>query len=542
MTRDLARMERTQFDALVVGAGIYGLALAWELTSRGASVAIVDRGDFGGATTSNSLKTLHGGIRSLQHGALGEMRRFVRERRALATIAPHLVRPLAFTIPTTRHPLHSKAALGSFLTLYDLLTRDRNTNVAPTLRLPPSRILSRAEARDVNPLVDQREVTGAAVWYDYQMRSSERVALAFLQTAVYAGACAANYAEAGALLREGSRVVGARVTDLVSGTTIDLRARAVINAAGPWAWSLLDRACVSTRLDRPGFSKAMNFVVRPVTTAYAVGGLARGRFVFIVPWREYSIAGTSHHPFTGSADTLDLQCAEVRDFLDEVQTAFPGAALTARDIRLVHRGLLPARPRAAAGHDELLKDSIVYAHQDDGTPGLFTVMGVRYTTARETAERAADRILPTILDRSAASRTVSTPLHGGDIVDIAAFERSAVAAAPGFNSPLVRRLVAQYGSSYGTVLKQCQADPRLAEPLGEDCPVTAGEILHAVRDEMAIHLSDAVLRRTDAASAADPGRGPLEKAAAIMAPHLGWSEQTMRDEIADVERLFRLSL
>ena len=384
MTRDLARLERAQFDALVIGAGIYGLALAWELTSRGAAVAIVDRGDFGSGTTSNSLKTLHGGIRSLQHGALGEMRRFVRERRALATIAPHLVRPLGFAIPTTRRLVHHKAALGAFLTLYDLLTGDRNAHVQPSLQLPSSRILSRDEALDVNPLVDRRDVTGGALWYDYQMRNSERLALAFLQSSVDSGACAANYAEATSLLRDGNRITGATIRDSVSGATIDVRARATINAAGPWAWTLLDRAGVTARIDRGGFSKAMNLVVRRVTGAHAVGGVARGRFVFVVPWREYSIAGTSHHPFEGAAETLDLQSTEVRDFLDEVRTAFPGAGLSEHDIRLVHRGLLPARPRGVPGHGDLLKDTIVHAHQDDGTPGLFTVVGVRYTTARET--------------------------------------------------------------------------------------------------------------------------------------------------------------
>jgi glycerol-3-phosphate dehydrogenase len=538
MTRDLARLERTAFDALVIGAGIYGLALAWELTSRGATVAVVDRDDFGGQTSFNSLKTLHGGIRSLQHGALAEMRAFVRERRAIATIAPHLVRPLAFAVPTVRRPPRNRLVLGVFLALHDFLARDRNDGVDPLLKLAPSRILSRTAALELNPLIGGDGVTGAAVWYDYQMRSSERLAFAFLQSAVREGACAANYVDARELLRNGDRVIGARVTDRISGGWFDVRARAVVNATGPWAWTWLDRAGAKAAIARPALSKAMNFVVRRVTTDHALGGVARGRFLFIVPWRDHSIVGTSHHPFSGCADDLTVRSSEVRDFLSEVQDAFPRAGLTERDIRLVHRGLLPAVPATTRGHDDLLKESIVHAHDADGLPGLVTVMGVRYTTARGTAELAADRILSTLRQPAAPSRTARTPLFGGDIADLEAFERQAIAGAADLPPDTVRRLVALHGSHYTAILARLRSSGRLAEPLSADCAVTAGEIVHAIEAEMAVHLSDAVLRRTEVASAGHPGRQVLEKAAGVMASQLGWSEQRVLDEIASVERYF----
>src|SRR5688500_7667215 len=132
MIRDLARLSTDMFDAIVVGGGVYGLATAWELASRGISVAILDRSDFAAGTSFNSLKTVHGGIRALQHGALRDMREFVRERRAIATIAPHLVRPLPFVVPTYRHPVRNRTAMGLFFAVYHQLAADRTGGVDPS--------------------------------------------------------------------------------------------------------------------------------------------------------------------------------------------------------------------------------------------------------------------------------------------------------------------------------------------------------------------------------------------------------------------------
>src|SRR5918993_416571 len=183
MQRDLRQLADTRFDVLVVGAGFYGVTTAWDAAQRGLSVAIIDKDDFGAATSFNNLKTLHGGLRSLQHLNFQQARLFVRERRALARIVPHLVRPLPFVVPTG--------------------------------------------------------VTGGAVWYDYQMQSTDRVTLSFLLSAIDAGAAAANYVRVTRFLQEHNRVIGVMAEDRMTRTTFVIRATVVVNAAGPWAASLL---------------------------------------------------------------------------------------------------------------------------------------------------------------------------------------------------------------------------------------------------------------------------------------------------------------
>lgn len=501
MIRDLARLANEAFDVLVIGGGIYGLATLRELTARGLRAALVDRGDFAAATSFNSLKTVHGGIRALQHGALPTMREFVRERRGLARLAPHLVRPLPFVVPTHRHPVRNRPLMSTFLTAYDLLASDRNDGVDPRLALPRSRTVSRDECLRLNPLIDPAGITGGAIWHDYQLHSPERLAIGLLDAAVREGAAAANYTEARQFVQHAGAIRAVRLRDAADGGELEVRCRSVINAAGPWAWPLLQHAGVAPRTATPpAMSLAMNLVVDRPASTYAVGGLADGRFLFLVPWRDRSIIGTSHHEFRAHPDDLTVRDAQIEDFLREAAMAFPRADVRQANIRLVHRGLLPV-----ARGTELLKHSIIRDHASDGIDGLITIVGVRYTTARATAASAAEHVAAKLGHPSGTSSPTLVPIP------------DSVAAS-------VARITSR--------------EPALAAPLSATCPVTRAEVVHAVRHEMAIHLADALLRRTGAGTGGHPGHEAVQSAAALMAEELGWTSSRVADEIAAVAALY----
>ena len=541
--RDLRGLGDTSFDLLVIGGGIYGAAATWDATQRGLSVAVIDKGDFGGGTSFNSAKTVHGGVRALQSGNLAELRQFVRERRALSTIVPHLVQPLPFVIPTYAGLPRNRWLMRFYFALNDLLARDRNDVRDPAQRLPASRLLSRDECLTLSPAIDPTGVTGGIEWHDAQMYNSDRVTLSFLLSATQAGAVAANYVQATGLLWDHGRVTGARVVigpdvaDTPSGATLDVRARVVLNCAGPWAPQLLATLApqaagsLSTRL-----SKAMNLVTRrPLAQTHAVGGPASGRLLFIAPWRGHAIVGTSHDPFDGPPSGLSVTRADVGRFLDEVNTAFPLAHLEHDDISLVHRGLLPAV--GDGGSATLRKTSLVRDHRADQVDGLVSVLGVRYTTARDTAQRAVDTVFGVLGKTPPPCRTASTPLVGGDTSDTRTLQQTAVAeASPNVTEPTAVRLTRSYGTRYRQVLDQLKSDPDDARQLGATCEVTSGEVRHAVRHEMAVTLADAVLRRTETASGGHPGRDALRTAAAVMAEELDWSSDDTEQQISAVER------
>jgi glycerol-3-phosphate dehydrogenase len=542
MERDLSRLVATKFDVLVIGAGIYGATIAWDAAQRGLSVAVIDRGDFGGGTSFNNHKTVHGGLRSLQQGNFPQMREFIRERRALSRILPHLIHPLPFLVPTYRRPTRSRTALRLALAVHNLVSRDRNDLPDTSKHLPAGRVISRQECLQRYPALDPAGVTGGALWYDCQMYNTDRVTLAFLLSSAGAGAVAANYVEATGFLRSGDRLLGVRARDRIDNQDLDIEARLVVNAAGPWAGSVLklvpgaDSAAATMRL-----SKAMNLVLeRRIATDHALGGLVGSRFLFLLPWRDVNVIGTSHEPFVGNPDALSATGEWVDGFLKDARQAFPTAALTRDDIRLVHRGLLPM-VNGNGSHVRLLKESLVHDHRREGVQGLLTVMGVRFTTARHTARSAVDAVFRFFGREPPPCRTDVLPLAGGDIRQFDEFLRVALAPEyPGVSRDTVRRLVLSYGSNYRRVLALMLNDLEHARPIGNACGVTRAEIRYAVREEMAVKLSDAMLRRTEAGSAGHPGPDAFREAAAVMGEELGWDRDRMMSEIAEVEATYRI--
>ncbi len=208
MQRDLTELARKEFDLLVIGGGIYGAFVAWDAALRGLSVAMIEKGDFGHATSSNTLRVIHGGLRYLQYGNIPRMRRSIAERTAFMRIAPHLVHPLPFLIPTYGHWRESKALLSLALSLNELIGFDRNRLADPQKHLPRGRVISRDECRRLIPGVSDRGLTGGLMYYDCQMYDSERLILAVARSAAQAGAALANYVEATKFLRNGARVDG----------------------------------------------------------------------------------------------------------------------------------------------------------------------------------------------------------------------------------------------------------------------------------------------------------------------------------------------
>ncbi len=520
MQRDLRRLADTKFDVIVVGAGFYGVTAAWDAAQRGLSVAIIDKDDFGAATSFNNLKTLHGGLRSLLALNFAQMRLFIRERRALARILPHLVRPLPFVVPTTRNPKRSALAMRLALAVSDAVASDRNEGLSdPGTHLPASRIVSREEALRLNPVIAPEGVTGGAVWYDYQMQSTDRVTLSFLLSAVDAGAVAANYVQAQRLLQQNGRVIGVRVEDRLTGEAFAIRGTVVVNAAGPWAASLLaDLPASAQGAPPPRLSRAMNIVTRKVVNDHACGGLVNGRYLLLVPWRDVSMLGTSHDAHEGTADQLKVSRWDLEAFLKDAREAFPHANLTTSDVRLIHRGLLPM----ISGHGtevRLVKESQVVDHSKHGLPGLVSMFGVRYTTARHTAEQAVDAVFRVMGHATPPPcRTAETPLQGGSIMHMDNFLKAVMLRdVDGIPADTLKRIAATYGTGYDLVLQMARDVPALGRPLGRDCDVIGAEILYAARREMAVKLGDALIRRTEAGAAGHPGSDAIERAGAIMA-------------------------
>ncbi|MGH8175750.1 MAG: glycerol-3-phosphate dehydrogenase/oxidase [Steroidobacter sp.] len=547
MHRNTKALSEGEFDILIIGAGAFGAAAARDAALRGLRTALIERADFGGGTSAECFKMVHGGIRYLQHADIPRLRASCHERSALLRIAPHLVHPLPIAIPTYGYGQSGKAFLGAGACAYDLLTMGRNAGISdPERRVGRTRFLSRAEVLALFPHLRARALTGAVVFEDGQMYNPARLVLAFVKGAVAAGATACNYLEAQSFLWEGDAVRGVRVRDQLNGECFDVRARLTLNAAGPWADYLQQDPERFGTQQRAPFSRDAYFIVdRPPTSPYgvAVQGLSRDkdallgratRHLFAAPWRDKTLLGVWHRLFPDSPDAACIEPDEIEQWLFELNAVYPELSLSSSEVTFANFGLVPFGDTATESELSFGKESRLIDHRSvHGVHGLVSLVGIRFTTARADAGRALDLLLQQSPLRAASVATDRLPLPGGDIDDFQAFQIRAHCAEIAIDSHALDALLRNHGAEYWQVL-DCANGARASRIAGTT--TLCAELWHAVDREMAMHLEDVVMRRTDLAAGAHPGRPALEEAATLMGERLAWSTRRIRDEIVATER------
>jgi glycerol-3-phosphate dehydrogenase len=533
--RDPARVASTSYDLVVIGGGIHGLAIAYDAASRGLRTALVERSDFGSGLSFNHQKTVHGGLRALQTFNVQRAREGIRERRTLARIAPWLLRPLPFLMGTYRSATRGRLALRAGFKLESWLGRKRNEGVEPELHLPAPRLVSKAATQRLFPGIDQRHLTGGAQWYDYQMTESDRLTIAFASAADAAGADLLNYVEAVAPILSEGRVAGIRVRDALTGVEADVGAAVVVNAAGGQAGVVMRMLGV----ERPfPVLKALNLVTSRRASDIALAAPSEGRMLTLVPWRGRALIGTGQS--SAQAQPIDgaVSHAEVDAFIARANAAFPALELQPQDVTLVHQGLVPAAT-GNNGEFDLLPASQIFDHAADGRRGAFTVAAAKYTTARLTAERLVRLAGARLGRRLPPSRTDSRVLPGGGIADHEALAiETARDARIELRPHVTRRLIEHYAEQAAEIVRLMASDSSLRNPLVPESPVVAAEVAYAVRAEMAVRLSDIVIRRLGLGDAGHPGAPLVGAAASIAASELGWDAGRTRAEIDEVDRFY----
>jgi glycerol-3-phosphate dehydrogenase len=548
MKRDLAALGAGEFDILVVGGGAFGAAAAWDATLRGLRAAVIDQSDFGSGASAECFKMVHGGIRYLQHADIRRLRSSCAERSAFLRIAPHLVKPLPIAIPTYGHGRQGKAFLAAGMLAYDLFTMGRNAGIAdPLRRISGMRLLSRNRTLELFPELEQSSLTGAAVFEDGQMYHTARLVLAFVQSAVERGAVAANYLQASRFLWEGRRVRGVRAVDRLTGDEIEIRARLVLNAAGPWAEYLLADPEHFELRTRGHFSRDACFLVdrKPRSPfALAVPGWTKdsdavvsraARHLFAVPWRDRTLIGVWHRLFTARPDTAQVEESELAAWMAEMNASYPALKLTRGDVLYANCGLVPfGDAKTASGELSFGKESRFFDHREQGIEGLVTVIGIRYTTARGDSAQALDLLLSQMPNAPGRAPTESTPLAGGDIRDFAALYAQARQEVPAqISSATLAAWLHNHGTRYRALADLARA-PDDGGPVA-DTDTALAEVIHAVREEMAVRLEDVILRRTDLGSGSHPGPAAIEQSARRMQTLLGWPDRKRQEEIERTE-------
>lgn len=537
MKRDCSRLQNKCFDLLIIGGGIHGAAAAQRLATAGYDVALVEKGDFCQATSANSLKILHGGLRYLQHADFRRMRESIRARREFMQLAPHLVRPLTCLMPTKGFGIHGKLAMGAALLLNDVISYDRNKGLEKGKHLGRGRILARKKVQQIISGLTDSTISGAALWYDTLLLNSERMVLLLLHQAAASGAVLGNYLRV-ENVSTGKTQQEVTVQDVLGQEHFSIKSKMIINCAGPWVDGLIPAG--KGNKDTMALAKAVNVVVnRSYFGEYAVGlegsreykdedrVVQRGkRLFFFVPWRGKTMIGTTYR-LSDLTEAPPLSSKnDIEEMLGEVNALYPSANLSPKDVVFSHVGLVPAYPaevKEQKDNPRLLKHSEIVDQQD----GLLSVRGVKYTTALQLA-RDLEKVL----------RDKGFPATNPE----ARKTTAGMESAPAIHSSLRERfphLNEQYGEQSRMILQIMKDEPESQTLLCTDPFLSVAEVLYGVREEMACHLTDLVLRRTELGSCGCPEESVLHRVAEVMAKELQWSQEQCQEELSAMAEIYK---
>ena len=520
------RLTDGDYDVVIVGGGMAGAGAARDLALRGLSVALVDKGDFASATTSRSSKLIHGGLRYLELWDLGLVRESLTERERLGRLAPHLVRPLPFLVPIYRDSSRGLIKVRIGLTLYDWLTPGRTRE--------RYRVLRAVDALSLEPCIRSDDLRGAGYYFDDLLLYPERLCLENVLSAARHGARVFNYAQVEEIRRDAHGVpAGVRVRDLLGGGVVTLGARVIVNASGPWVDELRAMGGVRDRGTRVlRRTKGIHCLLPRMTERAIYHSTSDERMIFVIPWREFSLVGTTDTDFEGDLDRLHATRAEVEYLLGEVRRAVSDPRVDPREVLYTYAGVRPLSFEESGRASDVSR-----AHKviEEAGGRFLSITGTKLTCFRSLAEELGDRV-SRLLGRPAPSRTAHLTLDGAD-QEVGRMEAhtwldvSEEVAASGLPRETLETLVALYGRTYRRVMELAGKVPGGGERLCPSNPDVVAQLHHAVAEEMAVSLQDVLLRRTGIGQSPCQGLDCAEAIAGRMAELAGWSPRRLDAEL-----------
>ncbi len=506
MKRRLEQLKDREYDILIIGGGILGLFIAWDAALRGLSVALIDKGDFGGATSSNSLRIIHGGFRHIQYLDFSSTRRFMKEQRILMKLAPHLVRPMPVIIPLYNSNFFTKKSFDAALKVYDLLAIGLGASKHSGLEKFNNRVITREECIDMIPDIEKNNLSGGIIFTDCQLSNSEHFSLTIAASAFEEGANLANYVQALGLNIKNNRVKGAFVRDIITRDEFEIRAKFTVNSSGPWLNYIPSRTGINSSLASSGNLKAFNLAIRrDLTKGYALGlntkiknptiqsiFSKKSRYLFITPWKGKSLIGTEYLPSNDDPDNFKETLEEIGSFLDDINTCYPAASLKTDDVEFVYGGYVPTYSVNDGKPKIGVRTHLLDHEKENGPGGLFSARGSKYTEARIVAEECVDLIMTKMGKTFRSSLTgLATPYSGN--------------------------------------ISNLQDNSNMENKKNS---IVSSQIVFAIREEMARKLSDIVFRRLDLDF--EEIRTNLKQYSEVMAKELNWDNSTRNKEEAEV--------
>jgi glycerol-3-phosphate dehydrogenase len=519
-------IDTASFDAVVIGGGMAGAGVARDLTLRGASVALFEKGDFASGTSSKSSKLIHGGLRYLELFDFKLVRESLREKKTLERLAPHLVHPLPFLVPVYRGSRRGLITVRLGMWLYDLLTPGRQRE--------RFRVVKPVEALALEPSIRADDLRGAGYYFDDLLLSPERLCLENALSAARHGARVHNYCEVEAVTRGAAGIDGVRVRDLLTGRVHSVRASVVINCAGPWVDRLRELAGVTDAGKRVlRTTKGIHCMLPRMTERAVYLSASDDRMIFVTPWRGFSMVGTTDTDFDGDPDRLAATRDEVEYLLAAVRPALPDPRVAFDRVVYTYAGVRPLSFEEGATASRVSRDHKVVVEGPEGR--FLSITGTKLTCFRSLAEQVGDRVMRT-LGRREQSRTARMTLDGldeeaGQVEGRAWMNVSPEMAATGLSRETLQTLVETYGRAYPRILDLVRKLPDGTARLCPSNPEIVAQLHHALAEEMTVSLQDFLFRRTAIGLSSCLGLDCFEAIGRRMGALAGWSSRRLEAEL-----------
>lgn len=478
--RNLDLAAGNALDMLVIGGGINGACVARDAAMRGLKVALVEQGYFASGTSSKSSKLIHGGLRYLEHLEFGLVFESLQERGTLLALAPNLVRPLEFVFPVYAGDKVGMWKLDAGLWAYDVMSMFRK--VKRHHKMTPKKVAAAVPGLLLDGLK-------GAVAYDDAGTDDASLTSTILRSAAHHGALLATRARVTGLIEKDGRVAGAHVLDVASGRTLEMKARSVVNVAGPWIDAVRKMAKPDARVMlRPTKGAHLAFLQSrwSVDRAVVLSGKKDKRIVFVIPWLGYTLLGTTDTDHTGDPGDVSVTKDDVAYLLEIANHYFPGVNLTPGDVTGAMAGLRPLLndPGASKPSDVSRRYTLI-----EEPKGLFTLTGGKLTTARRMAADTIDLVVKKSGLKAKKCRTDKEPLL--EDIPLAKLEAE-LARTPGLAPESVAYLSHCYGSDARAVLALAKDKPELAQRIADGHPQVKAQVPFAFQHEM-IDTADAFL-------------------------------------------------
>lgn len=535
MKRFIEEYKDESFDVVVIGGGITGACVAYDAASCGLSVALVEKNDFGWATSAATSKVIHGGLRYLKTFEFGLVRESLKERRILGNIAPNYIYPIPFMFVNPTFVMK----IGLFV--YDLLAFDKKFTWDKSKKIPNHYPLSRKEIITQEPNTKREGLKEARVYYDCQNIFPERMTLTFLKSAVDYGARVSNYTRVeDFFITEGNQVSGIVVRDLVNNKICTIKGKLTINCTGPWADIVLKLAKKGAAQVKIRRSEGIHLIVRKLVNKQSVGTMTKAGHFFLIPWRGHSLIGTTDKEYPGTPDEYSVTRQSIAELLDTVNKDFGNDdPIQYSDVLFAYGGLRPLLDAQGEDIHTTTRKYEINDHASEGLSGILTVEGGKYTTSRNLAQNVLKIVEKKLRKKLSPCVTSKKRLSGCEITDMEKFIESIKNENSDFKNNTVEYLGRNYGTEYSEVLHLARQDKKLSEIVNADGEILA-QVVYAIRKEMALTLKDIFFRRTGIGTLGNPGEKVMAMVADIAASELGWSDDRKQRELSELAKAFQL--